>query len=151
MIQGTGRQHWTCCTCSRVRAHCEALSDLTIGNSVTTIGANAFGSCLSLESVVIPDSVITIESAFNRHVVPHKRENKQSGIIKKRSNTQIETVLSSFAGCDHGQEYGSNTKTHRQLTNIISSPVSALAMIAPNCIPAVRIPQADERSDKGIQ
>jgi hypothetical protein len=42
------------------------ITELVIPDSVTTIGANAFGSCDLLTSVVIPDSVITIgDSAFD--------------------------------------------------------------------------------------
>ena len=39
---------------------CHSLTSVTIGNSVTTIGASAFRSCNSLTSVTIGDSVTTI-------------------------------------------------------------------------------------------
>ena len=39
---------------------CDSLTSVTIGNSVTTIGYGAFDDCDSLTSVTIPDSVTTI-------------------------------------------------------------------------------------------
>ena len=41
---------------------CSALNSLTIPDSVTSIGSYAFGSCSALTSVIIPDSVTTIDS-----------------------------------------------------------------------------------------
>ena len=41
---------------------CESLTSLTIGSGVTAIKESAFGYCRSLKSVIIPDSVKTIES-----------------------------------------------------------------------------------------
>jgi len=40
---------------------CDSLTDVTIGNSVTSIGNSAFAYCASLTSVTIPDSVTSIE------------------------------------------------------------------------------------------
>ncbi|MCL2028666.1 MAG: leucine-rich repeat protein [Bacteroidales bacterium] len=40
----------------------EALKDITIGNSVTTIGGSAFRNCAGLTSVTIPNNVTTIEA-----------------------------------------------------------------------------------------
>ena len=46
--------------------NCSSLTSVTLGNSVTTIGGDAFGLCSSLTSVTIPNSVTTIGSeAFN--------------------------------------------------------------------------------------
>ena len=42
---------------------CTSLASVTIGKSVTTIGPSAFCNCTALESVAIPDSVTTIESS----------------------------------------------------------------------------------------
>lgn len=42
---------------------CMDLSSLTIGNSVTEIGSSAFSSCTNLTSVTIPNSVTKIETA----------------------------------------------------------------------------------------
>ena len=39
---------------------CESLTSVTIGNSVTSIGVNAFAFCPALTSVTIPDSVTSI-------------------------------------------------------------------------------------------
>ena len=45
---------------------CIALNSVTIGNSVTTIGNNAFSSCIALNSVTIGNSVTTIgNNAFS--------------------------------------------------------------------------------------
>ena len=45
---------------------CFSLTSVTIGNSVTTIGNSAFSGCNSLTSVTIPNSVTTIgQSAFS--------------------------------------------------------------------------------------
>ncbi len=44
---------------------CRSLTSVTIGNSVTSIGEDAFGYCSSLTSITIPDSVTSIgEDAF---------------------------------------------------------------------------------------
>ena len=46
-------------------AHCTALTNITIPNSVTRIGDYAFENCTSLTSITIPNSVISIgERAF---------------------------------------------------------------------------------------
>ena len=46
-------------------SHCSSLTSITIGNSVTTIGYGAFNGCSNLTSITIPDSVTTIgEHAF---------------------------------------------------------------------------------------
>lgn len=42
------------------RGH-ENIESVTIPNSVTSIGSNAFGNCYNLKSIVIPDSVTRIE------------------------------------------------------------------------------------------
>lgn len=44
-----------------VFGYCPLLTNVTIGNSVTTIGEGAFSSCSSLTNITIPDSVTTIE------------------------------------------------------------------------------------------
>ncbi len=45
---------------------CTSLTELTIGNSVTSIGACAFEGCTSLAEITIPDSVTSIgERAFS--------------------------------------------------------------------------------------
>lgn len=41
--------------------NCDSLTSITIPNSVTTIGNSAFSNCDSLTSITIPDSVTTIE------------------------------------------------------------------------------------------
>ena len=46
-------------------SNCTGLTSVTIPNSVTSIGSNAFYGCTSLTSVTIPNSVTSIgESAF---------------------------------------------------------------------------------------
>lgn len=40
--------------------HCESLSDITIPNSVTSIGMNALRGCYSLRSIIVPNSVNSI-------------------------------------------------------------------------------------------
>ena len=46
--------------------NCTALTNITIPNSVTSIGSSAFYHCSSLTSITIPDSVTSIgSSAFN--------------------------------------------------------------------------------------
>ena len=42
--------------------NCTSLTDVTIPNSVTTIGGRAFYGCTSLTSITIPNSVTTIEA-----------------------------------------------------------------------------------------
>ena len=45
--------------------NCSSLTDITIPDSVTSIGSSAFDGCSSLTSITIPDSVMSIgESAF---------------------------------------------------------------------------------------
>ena len=45
---------------------CSGLTSVSIGNSVTSIGYNAFKECSSLTSITMPDSVTSIDnSAFN--------------------------------------------------------------------------------------
>ena len=39
---------------------CTSLTSVTIGNSVTSIGDNAFNYCTSLTSITIPNSVTSI-------------------------------------------------------------------------------------------
>ena len=47
-------------------SYCRSLSDVTIGNSVTSIGNYAFFGCSSLTNLTIPNSVTTIgDMAFN--------------------------------------------------------------------------------------
>ena len=51
---------------SNAFSNCSGLTSVTIGSGVTTIGESAFQGCTSLTSVTIPDSVTTIgEMAFN--------------------------------------------------------------------------------------
>ena len=46
--------------------NCEALTSVTIPNTVTSIGSGAFSSCKSLPSIAIPNTVTNIgESAFS--------------------------------------------------------------------------------------
>ena len=44
--------------------YCSSLTSLVIPDSVTSIGGEAFGYCSSLTSLVIPDSVTDIQNAF---------------------------------------------------------------------------------------
>lgn len=43
-------------------AGCDSLSNITIPNSVTSIGDSAFACCESLSSITIPDSVTSISN-----------------------------------------------------------------------------------------
>lgn len=43
-------------------SYCRSLSDVTIGNSVTSIKGDTFTGCSSLTSITIPDSVTSIGS-----------------------------------------------------------------------------------------
>lgn len=43
--------------------YCRSLTNITIGNNVITIGASAFYMCDSLTNIIIPDSVTTIRSS----------------------------------------------------------------------------------------
>ena len=46
--------------------NCKSITNITLGDDVTTIGKNAFYNCTSLTSIVIPDSVTSIgEKAFS--------------------------------------------------------------------------------------
>ena len=52
---------------------CSSLTSVTIPNSVTTIGEYAFSRCSSLTSVTIPNSVTIIgEDAFARCIYNHR-------------------------------------------------------------------------------
>ena len=52
---------------------CFSLTSVTIGNSVTTIGNSAFSGCNSLTSVTIPNSVTTIsDNAFRGCIYNHR-------------------------------------------------------------------------------
>ena len=44
---------------------CTSLTNVIIGNSVTSIGEFAFSECINLTSIVIPDSVTSIDGAFS--------------------------------------------------------------------------------------
>lgn len=45
---------------SRAFAQCTTLSQLNLGNSLTSIGDRAFGSCTSLEQILLPNSLTNI-------------------------------------------------------------------------------------------
>ncbi|WP_242403069.1 leucine-rich repeat protein, partial [Prevotella scopos] len=55
---------------------CSSLTSVTIPNSVTTIGDNAFIGCSSLTSVTIPNSVTRIGSEAFRNCIYNHRTTK---------------------------------------------------------------------------
>lgn len=61
--------------CERV-IHCYTLlTSITISDSVSSIGKNAFGNCRGLESIIIPCSVILIkEGLFSNCIVLTRRD-----------------------------------------------------------------------------
>ena len=70
---------------------CSSLTSITIGNSVTSIGGRAFWGCSSLTSITLPNSVISIgERAF-------KDCSSLTSITLPNSITSIES--NAFGGC----------------------------------------------------
>ncbi len=65
------------------------IKSVTIGSHVESIGYYAFGGCQGLETIVIPDSVITIEAAF-----------KDCEYLRNATiGSNVETLNGSFDGC----------------------------------------------------
>ena len=92
---------------------CKTLVDITIPNSVTSIGDNAFMNCTSLTSVTIPNSVTSIgESAFaytslTSITIPNSVASIESYAFRNCTsltsvtipNSVIEIYRSTFYGC----------------------------------------------------
>ncbi len=82
---------------------CENLTNITIPNSVTSIGAGAFYNCTSLTSITIPDSVISIGNyalsgctGLTSVTIPNSVTNIGSSVFS--GCTALESMSIPFAG-----------------------------------------------------
>ena len=82
-------------------ADCTSLTSVTIPNSVTSIGDNAFSDCTSLTSVTIPNSVTSIGDAFWLFSLTRYggcTNSDYSSHDRQQRSPSIETTLRSMSG-----------------------------------------------------
>ena len=86
--------------------NCKSLESVTISNSVISIGSSAFYNCESLASVTIPDNVTTIGSyAFYNTACYNNESNWENGVLYI-SNCLIDTNDDFKSTNDYAIKYG---------------------------------------------
>lgn len=114
-------------------AGCTSLQSINIPNSVTSIGILAFWNCTSLQSIIIPDSVTSIgDSAFggcdNLKGIPATIGSELARLI---SNASASFVDSAYPNLQLQYTFSDNEITGLSVVGYVGNPVS---IIIPNSV-----------------
>jgi len=107
---------------------CTGLTSVTIGNSVTRIGQSAFSGCTSLTSLTIPDSVTNIGiyafkgcTGLTSVTIPNNVTNIEDGTFYGCSSLTSTTIPDSVTNIGQSAFYGCSSLTSMTIPNSVTS------------------------------
>ena len=127
---------------------CSALTSVNIPNSVTTIGESAFSYCRALTSITIPNSVTTIGdgvfidcSSLTSVTIPNSVTTIGGGAFIRCTSLTSVTIPNSVTTIGHGAFYDCSSLTSVTIPNSVTT-IDNLAFSGCSSLTSVTIPNS---------